>query len=254
MGQVMKRFDSDGVEIAYLDEGEGEPVVLVHGFASTAAVNWVNTSWVGTLTGAGRRVLALDNRGHGASGKPHDPALYAAALMAGDVARLLAREGLARADVVGYSMGARVTATLALARPDLARSIVLGGLGIHLVDGAGLPPGIADAMEAPGVESLADPTQRLFRRFAEANGGDLAALAACIRGSRQAITAEQVGAIACPALVAVGTRDPIGGPAGPLAALLPKGRALDIPDRDHNLAVGDKVFKRGVLGFLDARP
>ena len=250
----MERFESDGVEIAYLDEGRGDPVVLVHGFASTAAVNWVNPQWVKTLTGAGRRVLALDNRGHGASGKPHAPEQYAAAVMAGDVARLMAHAGVARADVMGYSMGARITATLALRRPDLTRSIVLGGLGLHLVDGTGLSPGIADAMEAPHLDALTDPTQRLFRRFAETNGADLTALAACIRGSRQSLTREEVATITCPVLVAVGTKDAIGGPAGPLAALFPNGRALDIPDRDHNLAVGDKVYKQGVLAFLEARP
>ncbi len=250
----MKRFDSDGVEIAYLDEGRGEVVVLVHGFASTAAVNWVNTLWVRTLTDAGRRVLALDNRGHGASGKPHEPDRYDTAAMAADVARLLAQEGVARADVMGYSMGSRITAFLALARPDLTRSIVLGGLGLHLVQGEGLSPGIAEAMEARSLDDLTDPTQRMFRRFAEANGSDLVALAACIRGSRQQLTPERAATIACPALVAVGTKDGIGGPAGPLAALLPRGQALDIPDRDHNFAVGDKLFKRGVLAFLEARP
>ena len=72
----MQRFQHDGVDIAFLDEGQGEPIVLVHGFASTAQVNWVYPGWVATLTSAGRRVIALDNRGHGASSKLYDPAAY----------------------------------------------------------------------------------------------------------------------------------------------------------------------------------
>lgn len=252
----MDSFDSAGVRIAFLDrrpaQGEGAPIVLVHGFASTHAVNWVNTLWVQTLVDAGRRVVALDNRGHGASDKPHRPEDYATPLMAEDVRRLLDHLDIPRADVMGYSMGARITAFLALAQPHRVRAIVLGGLGYHLVEGAGLPTAIADAMDAPDIGSLSDPTQRMFRRFADANGSDRVALAACIRGSRQVLETAQAAAIACPVLVAVGTRDPIAGDPHRLAALLPRGQGLDIPDRDHNLAVGDKVYKRGVLDFLNA--
>ena len=197
-------------------------------------------------------MLALDNRGHGQSDKPHDPGSYHTALMAGDVLRLLDHAGIDRADVMGYSMGARITAVLALAHPGRVRSIVLGGLGHHLVDGDGLPTAIADAMEAPDPDTLVDPTQRMFRRFADANEGDRVALAACIRGSRQVLAPNEVRRIACPALVAVGTKDAVAGDAARLAALLPEGRALDIPGRDHNLAVGDRVYKRGVLDFLAA--
>lgn len=246
------------VEIAYVDlpavGGAGEPILLVHGFASTHAVNWLAPSWARTLTEAGRRVVAFDNRGHGASSKPHDPAAYATSVMAGDAAALLDHLGIERADVMGYSMGARISAFLALARPERVRSLLLGGLGIHLVEGVGLPLGIADAMEARSLDDLVDPTQRMFRAFADQNRSDLAALAACIRGSRQTLTRGEVGAIATPTLISVGTRDSIAGSAADLAALMPDARALDIPGRDHNLAVGDRVHKAGVLAFLAERP
>jgi pimeloyl-ACP methyl ester carboxylesterase len=250
----MHRFEHGGVEIAFLDEGRGEPVVLVHGFASTAAVNWVHPGWVGTLTRAGRRVIALDNRGHGASSKLYDPAAYHSERMAEDVRGLLDHLALAHADVIGYSMGARIAAFFALAHPARLRRAVLGGLGARLVDGVGLTESVAEALEAPSLADVSDRTARTFRAFAEQTGSDLAALAACIRGSRQTLTREQVASIRAPVLVAVGTKDVVAGSPHELAALLPAGRALDIPGRDHMLAVGDKVFKQAVVSFLAERP
>ena len=171
-----------------------------------------------------------------------------------DALALLGHLGIGRADVMGYSMGARISSHLTLAHPERVRSLLLGGLGIHLVEGVGLPLGIADAMEAPSLAELDDPMQRMFRAFAEATKSDLAALAACIRGTRQTLTEEEVGRIRCPVLVAIGTKDDVAGDAHKLAAMFPAARALDIPGRDHNLAVGDKVYKQGVLEFLESRP
>jgi pimeloyl-ACP methyl ester carboxylesterase len=151
-------------------------------------------------------------------------------------------------------MGARIAAHLALAHPGRTRSLIMGGLGIRLVEGVGLPLGIADAMEAPSVEALADPMQRTFRAFAEQTKSDLKALAACIRGSRQVLSRAEVASITTPTLIAVGTKDDVAGSAQELADLMPNARALDIPNRDHNLAVGDKVHKQGVLAFLAERP
>jgi pimeloyl-ACP methyl ester carboxylesterase len=252
-------FDRDGLRIAYRDEApqapdRAEPALLIHGFASSAQTNWVDTGWTRTLSDDGRRAVLFDHRGHGSSGKPHDPAAYTTQLMADDARRLLDHLGIDRVDVIGYSMGARVSAYLALSAPDRVRSVVFGGLGRHLVEGVGLPAGIGDAMEAPSLDVLTDPMQRMFRRFAEAGGNDLQALAACIRGSRQTLTAAEVGRIAVPCLVAVGTKDAVAGDARGLADLLPRGEVLDIPNRDHNPAVGDKVFKAGVLDFLARRP
>jgi pimeloyl-ACP methyl ester carboxylesterase len=246
----MKRFEHDGVEIAFRDEGQGEPIVLVHGFASNAEVNWVHPGWVATLSRAGRRVIALDNRGHGASGKLYDPAAYHGARMAEDIRALLDHLELGRADVMGYSMGARISAFFALAHAQRLRRAILGGLGIHLVHGVGLPESIAEALEAPSLADVHDPTGRMFRAFAEQTKSDLQALAACMRGSRQTLTPGQLALIRAPVLVAVGTKDVVAGSPHELATLLPCGRALDIPGRDHMLAVGDRVFKQAVLRFL----
>ena len=249
----MARFANGGVEIAYLDEGDGDPIVLVHGFASTKEVNWVQPGWIATLTRDGRRVIALDNRGHGASGKLYDPSAYHSATMADDVRALLDYLKIERADAMGYSMGARITAFLTVKHPERVRSAILGGLGIRLVEGVGLPESIAGALEAPSLDDVRDSTGRVFRVFAEQTKSDLRALAACIRGSRQTLGRAEVAAIRAPVLVAVGTKDPVAGSAQELAALIPGARALDIPDRDHMLAVGDKVFKAGVVDFLNQR-
>lgn len=250
----MPQFNHDGVEIAFVDEGEGEPIVLVHGFASNKEINWVAPGWVTTLTRAGRRAIALDNRGHGASGKLYDPASYHSAIMAEDVRALLDHLGLPRADVMGYSMGARITAFLALAHPDRLRAAVLGGLGFHLVEGVGLPDTIAAALEAPSLADVKDPTAYLFRAFAEQTKSDLHALAACMRGSRQTLSRSELAGIAVPVMVAVGENDPIAGAPEPLAGLIPGAKALVIPGRDHMLAVGDRVFKSAVVDFLAQRP
>jgi pimeloyl-ACP methyl ester carboxylesterase len=248
------RFRHDDVEIAFLDEGEGEPIVLVHGFASNAAVNWVHPGWFGVLKDAGRRVIALDNRGHGASTKLYDPAAYHSARMAADVRALLDHLDLDRADVMGYSMGARIAAFLALQNPERVRSAVFGGLGSRLVAGTGVPDDVAAALEAPSLDAVSDPRARMFRAFAEQTKSDLRALAACMRGSGQTPTRAQIATIRVPVLVALGSKDVIGGSAPELAALLPAGQALEIPGRDHMTAVGDKVFKQGVSSFLSGRP
>jgi len=250
----VQAFDSDGVRLAFIDEGQGEPIVLIHGFASSIRHNWVEPGWVKFLTGNGFRVIAIDNRGHGESAKLYDPALYTAPLMAEDARRLMDHLAVPRADVMGYSMGARITAFLALAYPDRVRSAIFGGLGGNMIRPmAGTGP-IAHALEAASIDEVKNATARTFRAFAERTRSDLKALAACIRGSREPITREMVASLTCPVLVATGTEDVIGGAAEDLAALIPGAEALPIPRRDHMLAVGDRVYKEGVLAFLRRRP
>ena len=251
-------FSSDGVDIAFVDvkppgRDPGDPILLIHGFASNHRINWVSPGWVETLAQGGRRVVAFDNRGHGQSEKLYAPADYRADRMTRDAANLLAHLRVVRADVMGYSMGARIASFLALAHPNLVRSLVLGGLGDRLTRDAGLPETIAEAMEAPSLEGLADPTQRMFRAFAEQTKSDRAALAACARGFRRRLTPEEAARIIQPTLVAVGERDAIAGDLEALAAMLPRAEALPIPGRDHNRAVGDKAFKAGAADFLARR-
>jgi pimeloyl-ACP methyl ester carboxylesterase len=209
---------------------------------------------VSTLTGAGRRVIALDNRGHGASSKLYDPVDYDRAKMAEDVRALLDHLELARADVMGYSMGARITANLALAHPARLRSVILGGVGKRLVAGGGLSQNVTQALEAPSADEVSDPQGYTFRRFAEQTKSDLRALAACTRGGGPPLLRAEVAGLKMPVLIAVGTKDAIAGSPHELAALIPGARVLEIPNRDHMLAVGDRIYKNGVLAFLKERP
>ena len=246
---VFSTFSHDGMEFSYFDQGDRDapPTLLVHGFASSALVNWVHPGWLQTLLQAGRRIVAMDNRGHGGSAKPHDPAAYHPSLMAGDLAALLDHLGIDRADVMGYSMGARISAFLALEHAERVRSLVWGGLGIGLVHGVGDWDPIADALLAPSLDDVVHERGRMFRAFADKTRSDRHALAACISSNRVLVTEGQAARIAQPVLVAVGTKDDIAGSPHDLADLLPDARAVDIPNRDHMLAVGDRVFKTALL-------
>jgi pimeloyl-ACP methyl ester carboxylesterase len=250
----MPSFHNGAVEIAYLDEGEGDPILLVHGFASTKNVNWVYPTWVSELRKDGRRVIALDNRGHGDSGKLYDAEQYDIGTMAGDVTALMDHLGIARADIMGYSLGARMTAWLAWSQPRRLRSAVFGGIGIGLIEGGGPGETVAEALEAATLEDVTDPVGRTFRAFADQTRSDRRALAACLRGSRRLMTRDEAAGITVPVLIAVGTMDDIAGSAEALGNIIPGAEVLDIPNRDHMRAVGDKVYKTGVLEFLSRHP
>jgi pimeloyl-ACP methyl ester carboxylesterase len=246
-------FRNGSIEIAYLDGGgDGESIVLIHGFASTKEASWVESGWVRALLAAGRRVVALDNRGHGDSTKLYDPTAYDRVQMAEDVRALLDHLRIERADVMGYSMGSRIAVNLVAAHPDRVRSAVLGGIGIGILRSGGLSLATAEALEAPTASAVRDREGRRLRAFAEESQSDLRALGACVRGG-SAFEEGQLARINVPTLVAVGTRDTLAGSPYELAALIPGARVLDIPDRDHTHAASDASFVAGVLAFLNAR-
>jgi pimeloyl-ACP methyl ester carboxylesterase len=249
----MQFFRHDGFDLAFLDRpptsGAGDPVLLIHGFASSHYVNWVSPGWFKTLNDAGYRAIALDNRGHGSSSKSYDEDDYTPGRMASDAAALLDHLGIERAHVMGYSMGARVSAFLALSDPGKVATLVFGGLGIGLVDGVGDWDPIADALLAPDPSDITHARGKTFRAFADQTRSDRRALAACIIGSRAELSEDQVARIAQPTLIAVGTRDDIAGSPDDLAALMPNATAFHIEGRDHMLSVGDRTFKRRVLEF-----
>jgi pimeloyl-ACP methyl ester carboxylesterase len=174
--------------------------------------------------------------------------------MAGDVVALLDHLKIERADVLGYSMGGRITGQLAYAHAARVRSAVIAGIGIRLTEPGFDNDKIAEALEADSAEGITDKLALGFRLFATQTKSDLRALAACMRNPARTVSREAAASIRVPVLVATGTKDDIAGAGADLAALIPGAKLLDIPDRDHMSAVGDKTFKQGVLDFLNQRP
>ncbi|MEO1693749.1 MAG: alpha/beta hydrolase [Pseudomonadota bacterium] len=255
---MVQSFTSDGFDIAFIDvapeapsaPARAHPVLLIHGFASRHEVNWVDTGWVNAISRDGWRVIALDNRGHGASGQSENPADYGAPLMADDAVRLLDQLRIERAHVMGYSMGARITAFMAMRVAERVQTATFAGLGVNMIRGFTNSEAIAAALEATNHDDIDDEAGRMFRAFAEMTRSHLPSLAACIRSSRAGISADDVARITRPVLVAAGTEDEIAGSATGLADLVPSAEAFDIEGRDHMKAVGDKSYKAAFLDFI----
>ena len=242
----MPFFDSAGVQIHYEVFGDGRPLVLVHGFASNLRQNWIAPGWVETLRPL-RRVIALDCRGHGESGKPQDPAAYGNA-MQDDVVRLMDHLEIEQADLFGYSMGGAISMGLMVRHPERFTSAILGGVG-----GRGPRRGpdspVARAMLADDASTIEDPVAKGFRIFAERNGNDLKALAA-VNQSNRFSDLEALRSVTLPVLIVVGENDALVGGAEPLAQAIPTAQLIVIPGRDHLTVVGDARFKKAVVTFL----
>lgn len=257
-------FDSDGVPIHYLVTGreDGEPVVLVHGFAGNIEVQW------GTVIPALKddfKVIALDCRGHGGSGKPHDPKQYGLQ-MAHDVARLLDHLKIKKAHIVGYSMGAGIALSFAIHHPDRARSATLGG-------GAGPDPErqklveiVAESLEkgeglGPLIVALTPkdrppPTPEAIKLI---NVGvqkfqDVQALAAVARGllvSQEAMPTEaQITAIRLPLLAIIGADDPLRSGVDRLQRLVPAAKVVVVDKADHLTTFSRPEFVSGLKAFI----
>jgi pimeloyl-ACP methyl ester carboxylesterase len=250
----MAKFFNQGIEIEYLDRGEGDPVLLIHGFGSTKETNWVGPGWFEPLIAAGFRVIALDNRGHGGSAKPYDPELYDIPVMATDPIALLDHLRLERADFVGYSMGARISAYAAAKNADRVRSATLGGMGINIIKALTHGDRVATALEAEKVDDITDPVGLSFRKFADQTGSDRRALAALSRSHFRTVAKDDAASIRVPVLIVVGSKDTVAGSGDDLAKIIPGAKFLSLPDRDHMRAVGEPKFKQAVIEFLKERP
>ena len=246
----MPHFKSEGFSIAYEVYGEGVPVLLIHGFASTGAVNWRETGWVTALTNQGYQVITIDNRGHGASEKIYDEAPYDARLMAHDAANLIDHLNLGRVAVMGYSMGGRISTFLAVDAPEKVAALIIGGMGARLLRPRRNSDEIRTALLAPSLDVVSGEVGRQFRRFAERTESDLRALAACVAGPSSQLSEADFAGLDMPVLIAVGSDDDIAGSPDELARLIPKGEAFVIPGRDHMRATGDPAYKTAVKTFL----
>ena len=249
----MAEFQSGGVRIAYDDVGGSgaRPVLLIHGFASNRNENWRRMGWYGALERRGMRLVALDLRGHGESGKPHDAADYARETMLGDIFALMDHLQIARADLFGYSMGARLALAAALAKPDRVGDLILGGVGGRLFDPPPAGTAMADAMRADNPDAITEPLLRSFRQFADEQGEDRLALAACSKSAGADVTRADLAMLKPHTLVVAGAGDALAGDPDVLAAAMPDARAVVLLGCNHFSAIPHALFKAAVFDFLD---
>ncbi len=240
----------DGVRLAYEVTGEGKPIVLIHGFASSREQNWRSTGWIERLAAEGFRVIAFDCRGHGKSDKPHDPAAYGGHMI-DDILAVMDAARAPAADVMGYSMGSMLTVRLLMQHPERVRRAVLAGLGENYFhESQAWRETIAAAMETDDLGLLQDKIARRFRLFGGQKGKDRLALAACMRSPRRIFAPAELKRSVRPVLVVCGENDDMTGAPGALADAFADGRAVTLPGKDHMSAVGDPAYKKAVLQFL----
>jgi len=245
-------FDSDGVKIHYETFGAGKPLILVHGITSNLQYNWVYAGWTEALK-ATRLVVALDNRGHGQSEKPHEREAYAGDTMSQDVLRLMDYLGIEKADLFGYSMGVFNSLELLAHHRDRFDSVILGGIGKGFTfDSPETIQAISDGFAAEDPSRISDPWGKGFREAADAvPGNDLKALAACVYHLGEPIDYDDLASVDIPVLIVDGANDILARTPPELEALVPGSKLVTIPDTDHTSVVIDQRFKEAVLAFLE---
>lgn len=253
----MYTFESKGFAIAYDDDGDGDPVILLHGFGADRRNNWRLTGWTRLLMNSGFRVIAPDARGHGRSAKPTDPKDYAPQGIAGDVLRLMDHLEIDKADLFGYSMGGRNAGWLLSKHWRRFNSVVIGGTGLNLlaVDDPKkwTSRGFKMTADNKKSDSLAVPVMVPLYEKVSKLGGRAGALSACLLGSFPGLPEEAFAKVRTPALVIAGSRDTVAGSPIPLAESIPGARAVIVPGRSHLSCITDSFFKGAVMGFLGYR-
>ena len=245
----MPSFDSSGVRIHYVSEGNGPPVILVHGLTSSLDRNWRRPGIIDTLVGAGRRVVALDCRGHGESEKPHEASAYSGTKMSDDVVALMDHLDIDVADLVGYSMGGVIVVSLLARRPERFRRVVIAGVGDWVLRaGTDTGPLIRSRRRRSG--RLRGMIRKwLLQRVARYSGNDPHALAAMRRAERAGLDVEKLAGVRCPVLILVGREDRGAGSPDKLAAAIPGAQVVIVPG-SHITTVVDPAFKRAIVDFL----
>ena len=237
---AMYKYESGGLHLAYDDDGEGYPIILLHGFAADRRSNWRLTGWTRTLQRAGYRVIAPDARGHGRSDKPTDPAAYDPKKMGADVLRLMDELEIRQAALFGYSMGGRNAAWLVANKQSRFSTVVVAGTGESLLrneDNAD-----DESLAMPGMVPLYEKVSKF--------GGKMGALSACLLGSFPHLEPEVFAKVRTPVLVIAGSRDTVAGSPYPLAEAIPKAKGVVVPGRSHLTVLTDNYFKGAVVGFL----
>lgn len=251
----MPTLTRDGITLHYQVQGDGRPILLVHGFSSSFRRNWAATGWVDLLLDNGYRVVGLDVRGHGLSDKPHAPAAYDPAQLCADALAVLdaAAEGLP-ADLLGFSMGAGVALRLAMSRPDRFRRVAVGGIGDDAICSLADPEviaAIADGLEAASADGITRPIARRFRAFAAVDpDNDLVALAALMRGRGWPACLDDALPIPRPVLIVHAAEDEFMPTVDRLAAAIEGARLVRLAGHDHLSMVAADAFKETVIDFF----
>jgi pimeloyl-ACP methyl ester carboxylesterase len=220
------------------------PVVLVHGFATSAQRTWGDNGWLDLLADAGRDVIAPDLLGHGDAPKPHDPAAYD-----GLEERLLDELPDHPVDAIGFSLGARVLLFLAGEHPERFRRLVVAGVGANLFRDDD-PEVIARSLL--GEDTGANPVAQYFRGLASSPEADPEALVAYLRRPRhRPLLDDRLARIRLPVLVVLGERD-FAGPADPLLERLPDARLVTLAGVDHFATPKQFSFIDAALDFIGA--
>ncbi|MGB8363684.1 MAG: alpha/beta fold hydrolase [Rhizomicrobium sp.] len=253
----MPHLNANGISLAYDDvgpPGAERCIILIHGFASNRNENWRRVGWCGAFERRHIRAVAFDVRGHGESEKPHAVEAYAVPVLVADIFAIMDALGIGSAALMGYSMGARLALSAALLRPERCDLLVLGGVGGRLFDPPSSGNPMADAMEKQSAEDITEPFLRSFRQFADAQGEDRLALAACARARGTSFQPGALSELRAPTLVVAGARDSLAGDPEELAAAIPAARAATLPGCDHFSAIAHLLHKAAVFDFFDEMP
>lgn len=256
-------FDSDGTRIHYVVVGEGEPVVLIHGFTANLQQNWNMPGIIDALKDD-FQVIAIDNRGHGRSDKPHDPEAYGMEMIK-DPIRLLDHLGIEKAHFVGYSLGGFITGKLMTTFPDRVLTATLGGAGWYDPDSERMEfmTELADALEsgngiAPLIKMLnppgnPEPTEEQIKalNMMVMLVNDPKALAAVIRGTQKwKVPVEVIRENEIPTLALIGEVDPLKDGVDELKRVMPDLNVVVIEGANHMDATSNPTFRESLLEFL----
>jgi len=238
----------DGAELVYRETGTGRPLVLMHGYFSTATINWVRYGHAAKLAARGHRVVMPDLRGHGDSAKSHDPGDYPPDVLADDGFALVAHLGLTDYDLGGYSLGGRTTVRM-LVRGATPRRAVVAGMGLEgLVRTGSRSDHFRRILENPGTFERGSP-EWMAEAFLRTVGGDPLALLQVLDTFIDT-PRETLAKIAVPTLVVTGNEDRDNGSAEALAATLPRGTYVEVPG-NHMSAVTKGDLSAAIADFLE---